>query len=99
MSDSDLQLQDIKGNNAFSFAAAGGNMEIVKLLLRRNEMLPKIRGGDGMTPLHFAALQGRSERAWFLYYPTIEIFEDRDWNLLFFTCINNGIYGKLESLL
>ena len=94
MSDNDLELQDIKNNNAFCFAAASGNMEIVDLLLRRNQGLLRIRGVDGMTPLQLATLQGRSEMAMFLYEPTIEIFEDQDWNKVFFTCINTRIYGK-----
>ena len=94
MSDNDLELQDIKDNNAFCFAAANGNMEIVDLLLCRNQRLPSIRGECGMTPLQLATIQGRSEMAIFLYEHTIGIFDDHDWNRVFFTCINNGIYGK-----
>ena len=94
LSKEDLELQDIKNNNAFCFAAANGNMEIVDLLLRRNQGLQTIRGVNGMTPLQLATLQGRFEMAMFLYEHTIGIFEDLDWNKVFFTCINTGIYGK-----
>ncbi|KAI4332580.1 hypothetical protein L6164_017477 [Bauhinia variegata] len=86
-----LQLQDYKGNTAICFAATVGNFQIVDIMLQRNEDLAKIRGGNGMTPLHFAALHGRRETAWNLYQMTTEIFEPEDWNILFFTCIKTGI--------
>ena len=95
MNKDQIALQDIKGNTAFCFAAAAGNWPIAELMLQRNAELPTIRGGDGMTPLQFAALQGRCQMAWNLYDRTISgmEFEDRDWDLLFFTCINTANYG------
>ena len=89
-----LDLQDARGNTAFCFAALAGNMEIVELMLEKNRFLPKIRGGNGFTPLLFAALQGRADMAWFLYPMTIDILDENEWNKLFFTCIDSGIFGK-----
>ncbi|GAU49516.1 hypothetical protein TSUD_300430 [Trifolium subterraneum] len=88
----DVALQDYKGNTAFCFAAAAGNIEIVDLLLKRNPHLPGIRGGKGYIPIQFAAMQGKCEMTWHLYDKTKHCFEDGDWNLLFFTCIYTDIY-------
>lgn len=87
-----IALQDSKGNTAFSFAAAAGNLEIAELLLQRNPRLAVMRGGNGFTPIQFAALQGRCKMTWYLYDKTEDAFEDQDWNLLFFTCIYTGNY-------
>ncbi|KAE9594295.1 putative ankyrin repeat-containing domain, PGG domain-containing protein [Lupinus albus] len=89
---SDLALQDMKGNTAFVFAAAAGNMRIVELMLQRESKLVTIRGGEGVTPLQFAAMQGRCIMAWYLFDITKHVFQIRDWDLLFFTCINTSNY-------
>ncbi|XP_020229210.1 uncharacterized protein LOC109810209, partial [Cajanus cajan] len=87
-----MELQDIKGNTAFCFAAASGNMDIARLLLHKNSFLPLIRGGNGRTPLHFAAMQGRCHMTRFLYDLTKPVFQDQDCQLLFFTSIHTANY-------
>ncbi|KAK7329335.1 hypothetical protein VNO77_23494 [Canavalia gladiata] len=87
-----IELQDKKGNTAFCFAAASGNWGIAHLMLTRNSNLVTIRGGDGMTPVQFAALQGRCPMACRLYPETKNHFNDEDWKLLFFTCIKTRNY-------
>jgi len=94
LDDNDTALQDMNGNTAFGIAAAAGNFEIVTLMLQRNSQLPVIRGGNGFTPIQYAALLGRCKMTWHLYDKTIHHFEDKDWNSLFFACIYTGIYGK-----
>lgn len=94
----DLEIQDFKGNTAFCFAAAVGNVEIAEAMARRNISLPTIRGGEGLTPLHLAALQGKTEMAWYLYPRTFHIFDGEDWDLLFFLCINTAIYGMYTHI-
>lgn len=86
------ELQDEKGNTAFCFAAAAGNWRIAELMLKKNPRLPQIRGGDGMTPLQFAALHERCPMACKLYPMTKDIFNNEDWELLFFTCIKTSNY-------
>lgn len=66
LSEKDLEIQDLKGNTAFCFAAAVGNVKIAEAMARKNRSLPTIRGGEGLTPLHLAALQGKGEMAWYL---------------------------------
>ncbi|XP_054802909.1 uncharacterized protein LOC129306373 isoform X3 [Prosopis cineraria] len=96
----DLELQDVNGNTAFCFAAAIGNLQIVQVMKKKNKNLPTIRGGAGITPLHMAALQGRSEMAWYLYSDKIvKGFEDNDWIILLFSCVNTGIYDLALELL
>lgn len=100
MDNNDLVLQDYKGNTALCFAATVGNVEIAKIMVAKNQSLPTIRGGHGLTPLHLAALHGRSDMAWYLYHlNTHQNFGDADWNKLFITCINTQIYGKHASII
>jgi len=94
LDDKDIELQDMKGNTAFCFAAAAGNIEIVTLMLERNSQLPVIRGGNGNTPIQYAALQGRRKMLWYLYDKTEHYFNVDDRKLLFFACIYSGVYGK-----
>ncbi|KAI9126941.1 hypothetical protein K1719_002537 [Acacia pycnantha] len=97
----DLELQDIKGNTAFSLAAATGNMQIVEILKRKNQSLSLIRGGSevSITPLHMAAMQGQSEMASYLYEETTQFFERDDWIILLFLCVYNGIYDLALKVL
>lgn len=90
----DLELQDFKGNTAFCFAAAVGNVQIAQIMERKNESLPTIRGGGDFTPLHLAVLLARTEMAWHLFPKTKQIFQEVDWTTLFFLSINCGLYGK-----
>lgn len=90
----DLELQDYPGNTALCFAAAVGNVQIAEIMVKKNEELPSIRGGLGVTPLYLAALQANSEMAWYLFPRCKEILEENDWSIVFLTCINSGLYGK-----
>lgn len=93
MQPGDLELQDSLGNTPFCFAAAVGNVQIAEIMLKENESLPTIKGGGGLTPLHMAVLQGRSEMAWHLFPKCGEMLEE-DWKMLFLMCINSELYGK-----
>ncbi|KAK7345139.1 hypothetical protein VNO77_15624 [Canavalia gladiata] len=99
MQHDELALQDFKNNTAFCFAAAVGNVQIAEIMLRKNESLATIRGGGGVTPLHLAVLQGRSEMAGFLFPLSKEILEDDDWTTLFFISINSGLYDLALDML
>ncbi|TKY72699.1 Ankyrin repeat-containing protein [Spatholobus suberectus] len=92
LDDQHISLKDMKGNTAFCFAAASGNMEIVQLLMERNQGLPEIRGASGHTPLHFAVMQGKCDMVQYLYDKTKHVFEDKDWESLFFISIDTGNY-------
>ena len=89
-----LALQDCNGNTAFFFAAANGNKRMAEIMLRQNKSLPTIRGNQGVTPLHLAVIQGKSEMASLLYPWTCPTLQEQDFIQLFLVCVNNGIYGK-----
>ncbi|RZB90710.1 uncharacterized protein LOC114367277 [Glycine soja] len=88
----DIKLKDIKGNTAFCFAAASGNMEIVQLLKQRVENLPIIRGGGDHTPLYFAVMQRKCDMVEYLYDKTKDVFDVKDRESLFFTSITTRNY-------
>ncbi|XP_020206891.1 uncharacterized protein LOC109791936 isoform X2 [Cajanus cajan] len=97
--DKHVALQDMKGNTAFCFAAASGNMPIVESLMKRNRRLPTIRGGGGFTPLQFAVMQGKCDMAHFLYEETKATFEDEDKKSLFFSSIKTGNYRMKKQVI
>ncbi|XP_060959722.1 uncharacterized protein LOC133030827 isoform X1 [Cannabis sativa] len=92
LSDEDVLLQDSRENTAFSYATASGNVMIAQLLMRKNEGLPFIQGGEGVSPLYLAASFGRAQMASFLYPKTIHILQVGERKGLFLQCINFGIY-------
>ncbi|BBH05192.1 Ankyrin repeat family protein [Prunus dulcis] len=51
------------------------------------------------TALSFAAAAGTSEMAEYLYPRTHEIFDERDRNALFFTCVDTGLYDLAMEML
>ncbi|KAL5158267.1 Ankyrin repeat-containing protein ITN1 [Glycine soja] len=99
LSPDDLELQNFNGNTAFCYAAAFGNLQIAAMMIKKNACLPKIRGGEGATPLYMAALKGKGDMARHLYDLTSEILEEDEWTTLFFLCIKNGLYDIALKML
>ncbi|XP_024159737.1 ankyrin repeat-containing protein At5g02620 isoform X2 [Rosa chinensis] len=95
----DLALQDENGNTALCIAAAAGSLEIVKILIEKNESLLTIRGGKDMAPAYMAAVLGQSEMAWYLYHVSKKMLEETDQENLLFSCINNCLYDLAFQLL
>ncbi|KAJ7969332.1 Ankyrin repeat-containing protein [Quillaja saponaria] len=94
----DLALKNYNGDTAFCLAAAVGNVGMAEIMWQKNPYLPTIRGGAGVTPLYMSILQGEQKMAWYLYPKTTELLEERDWNMLFFTCIKTGLYDLALKL-
>lgn len=90
----DLILQDQNGNTAFCFAVAAGTLPVAHMMIRKNPRVPEIRGGKQMTPLYLAALFGHDETASYLYPKLIKLVDEWERVGIFFTCINNDLYGK-----
>ncbi|XP_023759684.2 ankyrin repeat-containing protein NPR4 [Lactuca sativa] len=67
MNREDLQLQNKNGNTALSLAAAAGNVEIARIMLRKNGDLPIIPNKENMMPLYIAALCGNEDMVKYLY--------------------------------
>ncbi|KAK1562831.1 hypothetical protein Q3G72_017709 [Acer saccharum] len=95
----DLNLQDIKGNTAFCFAAATGSIEIAKLMLDKNPDLLTLRCAGNMVPIYMAALFGRMEMTKFLYDGTGSHLTPQDEAQLFFKCIDTDLYDIALKLL
>ncbi|KAM5585125.1 ankyrin repeat-containing protein ITN1-like [Rosa sericea] len=94
-----LALQDINGNTALCIAAAAGSVDIAQILIKHNDSLLTIRGGQKMAPPYMAAMLGQSEMAWYLYPKSKKMMEKTDLENLFFSCINNGLYDLALQLL
>ncbi|XP_054804408.1 ankyrin repeat-containing protein At5g02620-like [Prosopis cineraria] len=101
ISEADMEMPNVNGNTAFVFAVASGNMQIVEIMERCNSRLGTKRGCGGVTPLHVAALQGRTKMAQHLYRKTSKNseYKSKDWETLIFCCVNSGIYDIAMKLL
>lgn len=93
LSTEELELRDDNGNTALCYAAATAPIEIADIMIKKNKSLVSIRGGGEVTPLYVAALFAKPDMAHYLYDKTKESLDDRDRSGIFFSCIDNGIYG------
>ena len=97
LSNEDLTTVNNVNNTALTYAAATGNVNIAKVMLKKNSNLPNI--GSEVKPLFMAASLGHSQMVQFLYYETKEIVSGWDENeqaKLFITCVESDLYGKLK---
>ncbi|GKC86250.1 ankyrin repeat-containing domain, PGG domain protein, partial [Tanacetum coccineum] len=63
----DLELQNKSCNTALCLAAAAGNLEMVDIMLEKNNALLSIPGSQGMMPLYMAALFGNHSVVKYLF--------------------------------
>ncbi|XP_021861320.2 uncharacterized protein [Spinacia oleracea] len=56
MIEEDLEITNTNRNTAFCFAASSGNVDIAKVMVKKNQKLPNIKGNANMTPLLMAIL-------------------------------------------
>ncbi|KAK1557866.1 hypothetical protein Q3G72_033366 [Acer saccharum] len=85
-------------NTAFSLAAMLGNIEVVLMMLEKNEDLVNIRNVRGRLPVQIAASLGDEKMVKCLYIPTRDHFNDEDRILLLLTLIDNDIYDFALSM-
>ncbi|KAI3734803.1 hypothetical protein L6452_14282 [Arctium lappa] len=84
----DLELQNLNSNTALFLAAAAGNIEVVKIMMKKNRGLAAIPGSRGMLPLHIGAIYGRHNVVEYLYYASVTLIhvgltsQTRGWLLL-----------------
>lgn len=64
----DLELVNGNGDTALCLAAIAGNLEIAKILVKKNEGLLNIPNIQGNMPLYMAALYGRHDMVKYLYH-------------------------------
>ncbi|TXG71914.1 hypothetical protein EZV62_000493 [Acer yangbiense] len=99
MNEQDLTLQNLRGDTAFCFAVATGNIQLVEVMRNRNPDLAKLRGSWNMTPLYLAVLLGKEKMAWFLYDHTVEYLTAEERARIFFQSIKTDLYDVASYLL
>lgn len=97
-----MQEADVeKGSTALCFAAAAGHVHIAKLMVAKNENLPKIKGESilSTSPLYMAALHGFNQMAIYLYpLSDFQSWATTDQTTLLTTLIDSELYGKIFFL-
>ncbi|PWA40442.1 ankyrin repeat-containing domain, PGG domain protein [Artemisia annua] len=79
MERADLELQNKSYNTALCLAAAAGNLEMVDIMVKKNDTLLTIPGSEGMMPLYMASLFGEHDVAKYLYKKSKRL-RDNGWN-------------------
>lgn len=67
---------------------------MAKIMIQKNPRLPEVRGCMGKTPLYFAAFGGHGNMVSYLYPKSIHFLEEGERAVVFFTCIENDLYGN-----
>ncbi|XP_048326771.2 ankyrin repeat-containing protein ITN1-like [Ziziphus jujuba] len=96
----DLEKNNKIGNNALCYAAASGNVEIAKLLVKAgNEKL--VNPDSGKKPLSMAATNEHGQMVRYLFHKTnsIQYWEEEEQAELFTTCIGMGLYDLAIDML
>ncbi|GKC76571.1 ankyrin repeat-containing domain, PGG domain protein, partial [Tanacetum coccineum] len=80
MSEGDLEFVNKNHNTALYLAAATGNLEMVKILAEKNEVLLEIPGHHGtMMPVYAAAMFGADEVVSYLYSKSRQGLDGVGW--------------------
>lgn len=96
----DLELKNKYDNTALCFAAASGVIMIAEVMVEKNRDLPGVRGSNGVTPLHMAALLGHRDMVWFLYNVTNnEFLTKQDYTALLIATISSDLYDVALQIL
>ncbi|KAI9186534.1 hypothetical protein LWI28_018259 [Acer negundo] len=105
-SEETLLIQNRKGHTSFCFAAAAGDVEMVKKIPNLNQAILRDQANRKMTqtPLYKAVMFGRKEMASFLYVETENFWNQDNWEqneltVLFFMSISTGLYDIALKLL
>ena len=89
-----LTAENNAGNTAMTYAAAAGNVNIAKAMLKKNIQLPNL---GKMKPLYMAASLGHSRMVDWLYSetePRVHDWHENEQADLFITCVMSDLYGK-----
>ncbi|KAJ9557687.1 hypothetical protein OSB04_012301 [Centaurea solstitialis] len=97
MDSKDLELRNKNSNTAFFLAAGAGNLNIVKIMLKKNKRLPTIPGNEEVLPLYDAALYGRHKIVNYLYEDSGKLASANGWTpdrraCLLLRCVDFDIF-------
>ncbi|XP_071719559.1 uncharacterized protein [Rutidosis leptorrhynchoides] len=103
MSKTELELQNKDHNTALYLAAAGGNLEMVKILMGKNRVLLTIAGAAGeMLPLYAAVLFEHYDVVEYLYGNynlDDDCWTDQNRVKLFEQCVKNDMFDIALSIM
>ncbi|BBN67589.1 Ankyrin repeat family protein [Prunus dulcis] len=95
-----INLHNKGMGNCLHIAAGAKHVHFVKELVQMMDAEDlALQDNKQNTALSFAAAAGTSEMAEYLYPRTHEIFDERDRNALFFTCVDTGLYDLAMEML
>ncbi|XP_022872461.1 ankyrin repeat-containing protein ITN1-like [Olea europaea var. sylvestris] len=96
----DLALKNKYENTALCFAVASGITKIAELMVAKNRYLPMIRGINGVTALHIAALLGYRDMVWYISSVTDSQFLTKeDYVGLLIATISSDLYDVALHIL
>ncbi|KAF2310405.1 hypothetical protein GH714_009280 [Hevea brasiliensis] len=90
-----------RGNTAFFYAAASGNVKIAQIMLEKNKDLAMIEGRGNVLPIRIAALLGRCKMVRYLYEETkdkLQGIQHKDLIAFLVALINADIYDVAMKL-
>lgn len=94
----DLELVNGNGDTALCLAAIAGNLEIAKILVKKNEGLLNIPNIQGNMPLYMAALYGRHDMVKYLYHTsqkmTGSFWTNENRSCVVVKCVETNLFGK-----
>ncbi|CAA2964730.1 ankyrin repeat-containing ITN1-like isoform X1 [Olea europaea subsp. europaea] len=100
MNSLDLALKNKYENTALCFAVASGITKIAELMVAKNSDLPMLRGINGVTALHIAALMGYRDMVWYIYSVTDSQFLSKeDYVGLLIATISSDLYDVALHIL
>ncbi|KAB2025801.1 hypothetical protein ES319_D06G173800v1 [Gossypium barbadense] len=100
MSVSDLERRDKSSNTALFVAAASGITRIAEVMVKKNKLLPGLRGNKGVTPLCIAAQKGHRDMVWYLYNVTAaEYLNQEDYIGLLIATITTDLFDVALGLI
>nr|XP_043612224.1 ankyrin repeat-containing protein At5g02620-like [Erigeron canadensis] len=73
MLENELLLKNKGGDTPLNLAAAAGNVEIAKIMVRKNSLLPNIPNKSNMMPLYTAALFRNLQMVTYLYEVSVKM--------------------------
>ncbi|KAL2494108.1 Ankyrin repeat family protein [Forsythia ovata] len=100
MDPSELAIKNKYENTALCFAVVSGIKRIAEVMVAKNNDLPMIRGSNGVTPLHIAALLGYRDMVWYLSSVTDSQYLTReDYIALLLATISSDLFDIALKIL
>ncbi|KAI3821762.1 hypothetical protein L1987_09334 [Smallanthus sonchifolius] len=101
MEKEDLELQNKNFDTALGLAAAAGNVETARIMVKKNPVLIEIPGNRKIMPLYMAALYAKPDMVRYLYdnskKMTGDFWDDENQGWVLQKCIEADIFVTISS--